>query len=553
MGFQYSDYGNHETWIDALQGGSFCRVNRLSRFFTGSDDVFACLGSEFFRVDSQVAINDSVVLGTMILTYSDVNEGVEKVSPVGIVEDEESEHGRYFLMKYVGDSEDVARPTTLVVYNSSYTAELDSVTIDDAWTPEFQLSFGTEQGMRVVNLGLVDGGDSTGRTYLYYLESTPSATTIYYVNLPDEGEAVSTAAPVKVADLDLITKNRFYVVHVEGDIVALYVGDTDKAQARRTDVLIHNPVTNTVNFGPKTIAVGSIPFPQSYAACKGIGDDLHIFLEPPSSWLAGWGTFLVDAPDTESELVPPRRKSSGNSWVLASMIQGGRILEEQLLFDGTDVQPWMGSTGADFMGDKFRASVIPWFICRQTNPPEKFSSSHGISVTGDISHSYIFFTAVGIRNRSPEELITFVERVDNIADLRPAFGNSRATSSIENTSPPTFNGGQVPSQRTLTNLLVPGTFLIEPLQMTFVGEFNALTTIGSHAQRLDNWRLIDDNAPYGDPNLAGSTIAPPAPVGAPGEHNACSDCAHGVKGDLFDGDLAVVVGWFVNGIGEPPP
>lgn len=547
MAYTYSDYGNHETWIDALQGGSFCRVNRLNRFFLGSGDVYACLGSEFFRVDTQVGINDAVSLGTLITVYAGVGVGVEVVSPVGIIEDEESEHGRYFLLKYVGDALGTARPDSVIVYNSSYTAELDSVSIDTSWTPQFQLVLGAEQGMRVINLGLVEGGDSTGRIYLYYLESTPSATTIYFIKLPDEGEAGSIEPPVKVVELDLITKNRFYVVHTGGDQVVLYVGDTDRAQVRRTEVLIHNPVTNTISFGPETLITGSIPFPQSYAACKGVGDEVHLMLEPSSSWLAGWGTFLADSPDTETENVAPLRRQSGNAWVLTSLIQGGRVLEDQLLFDGTDIQPWMGSTGADSMGDKFRASVVPWFLCRQSNPPGKFAVSHGVTLTTDESHVYSLSAAVGVRTRSPAELFAFVQRKDDISDLRPAFGNNRSTSNIEDSSPPTFSGGSVPSERPRTNLLVPGTLMIEPLQAVGVGNFNALMTIGSHAQRLDNWRMTDDNAPYGEPNLSGP-ILPPAIPSSHSDHNACSDCAHGVQASLFDEDLGVVVGWFVNGL-----
>jgi hypothetical protein len=550
MDYFYSDYGNHELWSSSLQGGSFCRVHQLYRYFYGFKDIYACIGSDNFRLDTQTKLNTNGSLGELLDGYGDIPFNEVRVSPVGIIEDENSEHGRYFMMKYIGDAENRPTFTGLAVLNSEYGDELTSTTLDDAWIPQSTVIRGAEQGMRVVNVA----GDepAANSTFLYYLESTAVATSVYFVAIPDAGEPASTVSPIKVATLDILAKNRFYAVPMEDGLVGLYVGDNDKAQTRRTVALVHDPRSGVVTTDPYTLIVDSLPFPRSYAGCRGRGDEVHLILEPAASWREGWGTLESDRPDTEAEDVPPRMKSSGNKWVITSLIEGGRVLEDQIPFDGTDVQPWMGASWADSLGGRRRASVSPWFICRQTSPPEKFSDTHNSYVEEDTSYNYMLIATVGVRQQADDEENAFLQRADSITSLKPHFGNHRSTSGWVNTSDQPYVPGQsLPTERVLLDMMVPGSILLEPIETEPVGTFTPIITLGTQANRLDNWRLIDDNAPYGQTNTG--VIPPASPPEGHSSHNASTDCMHGAKASLFDDEYGVIVGWFYNGFPEQEP
>ncbi len=547
MDYFYTDYGNHETWNSSLQGGSFCRLHRLHRFFYATDSIFAAMGSDNFRLDSQTTLNTANPLGLLITRYSDVGEGEFRYSPVGIVEDENSEHGRYFALKYVGGVDNDLSPTSLVVYDSPYLTELSAGAFVDSWVPQATIPLGAEQGMRVVNLG----GDvpASDRTYLYYLEPSATSTILYYVPLPDAGAGANVAAPVKVVELDILSKNRIYVVHIVDNTVGIYVGDNDRAQNRRTVAVLHNPVTNTLLQDPFTLVANAIPFPQSYAACQGRGDEIHLVMEPLSSWRDGWGTHRSDRPDTEDEQVAPRHKSSGNEWVLYSLIENGRVVDDQMAFDGTDIQPWLGSSWADSMGGKTRVSVIPWFMCRQTHPPMKFHADYGLGpMSGDTSFAYHLTASVNTRQNATSESFNFVQRTENVFNAKPAYGNHRSTGLWTTNTDQPFAPNPVAS-RTAMNLLVPGVLMIEPLAAEQVGTFEPMTTLGTQANRLDSWRIRDQNAPYGQFNF--SVLDPPAPPEKHNLfHNPSTDCIHGVQAGAFDVELGFIVGWFTNG--QPP-
>ncbi len=555
MPFQYVDRGDHETYIPALQGGSFCRVHKLNRFFGGLDPLFPCLGSDYFRVDSQVYINSAGAMGPGLGSYF-LNDGSTALSPVGIVEDENTEHGRYFALRYNGNVAQNALPVDLVVYNSEYEHELDSTTIAVAWTPPFSIPQGFERGMRVVNLGLVEGGDSSHRTFLYYLEPSASSTLVYALELPDEGEAASVIAPTLVTQLDFVAVSRFYVVPIGGDNVALYVGNRAKDAFRRTISFVHDPVTDVLSQTPSTLIEGSLPFPQSYAACVGKGDEVHLFLEPTSSWLEGAGTRAEDREDVteQDQFNPPIPatidRHSGNAWTLVTLSNGGTIIQGQIPFSGNDLQPWMGASDADAMGGRFRASVTPRFLARQAPPPEKFKAGWGNVPANDISFCYTLFGSVGLRTKSGElnelESEKFVQRELGTVSLAITYGNSRATSGV------IFDEGPLVESvnfREAVNLLVPGSLLIEPLATQGIGEFSPLTTLGFIANRLDSWRLADDDAPYGADG--DGTTTPPIPPEALSTFSTVSMAVGGAQA-VWSARLnqAIIVGWFIGGI-EP--
>lgn len=540
MDYFYTDYGNHEAWTSALQGGSFCRVNRMYRFFEGTDDVRPCLGSDFFRLDSQISVNNSASLGTIVDDYSEQTPASTAMSPVGIVEDENSEHGRYFYLDYLADGNGNMQVQSLKVADSSYTDELSVLSGVDSWVPPVTVEAGAELGMRVVNMGR--DLPAPNRTYVYYLETTATTSNIYFLGLPDSGDPASVAVPLKVAEIDVVTRDRFYVVYVRDNLVALYLGDSDRSQDRRTSLIVHDPTTNSVLFGPTVVSSGSIPFPQSYAACVGKGDEIHMMLEPPASWRNGWATLNSDRPGSGGEAAAPRQKSSGNAWTLTTFIEDGTILEDQILFNGTDIQPWLGASSADSFGDRYRASVIPWFMGRQSAPPAKFAETFGNTPDFDTSCSYFLSASVGTRQPGTDEESNFLQRVDRIDDLRNTYGSHRSASNWENE----ISQPNEPSDdRRKHNFLVPGTVMIEPLEPAPVGLNIAMSTLGTQAVRIDNWRLEDDDSSTGEP---GPGFLAPVPLNAHNpRHNPSTDCTHGVQAGFFDEGLAFVVGWFTNG------
>lgn len=494
------------------------------------------MGSDNFRVDSQILVDPASPVGDLLDSYTGVDP---RFSPIGIVEDENSEHGRYFMLEYADTGDTTLEPTKVVVVNSAYDDELSaSSTVVDSWAPGVLINQGSEQGMRVINIS----GDTPApeRTFLYYLEERPTSTVVYYVRLPDEGEALSVEAPKIVAEIDTFSRSRFYVVHIEGNLVGLYVGDSEGTRTKRTMAMVHDPVANTLTTSPYTLVEDSLPYPRSYAACKGRGDEVHIILEPSVSWREGWGS-MDTSPNNLT--VPPELKSSGNTWSIYSLIEGGRVIEDQLVFDGSDIQTWMGASWADASGGRHRASVIPWFMCRQTSPPSKFSSGYGIQPTEDNAFSYALTASVGTRQYVPADDLVFVQRV---GEVNPTFGNHESTSSWQNSDSQAGIGSS--ADKAKFDLLVPGTILIEPLEAEASGTFAPVSTAGTVANRLDDWRITDDNAYAGSPNAG---LYPPVP---PDElnpaQNPSTDCIHGVQANVFDESFAAIVGWFTNG--DPP-
>jgi hypothetical protein len=155
---------------------------------------------------------------------------------------------------------------------------------------------------------------------------------------------------------------------------------------------------------------------------------------------------------------------------------------------------------------------------------------------------------VVVRQDGVLERTAFVYRRDADVKIKKAFGNNRATSNIYDESPP-FTPTGSESLRVKTQLLVPGTILIESLRKPAnLSGLPVTRTIGPVTNRLKEWALEDDSTIYGFPvsNLLGSLV-----TDAVTDHDMSTDCIHGVQGDIFDPDLTVIVGWFTSGFLAP--
>lgn len=543
--YDYTDEGNHQMWNPAHQGGSYSRVSRVQRMFTGSDNVYAALGGDTFRQDSHVAYNQAFPLGTQLQSLTDLVEP-ERVSTIGIIEDEVAGVGRYFFMKYETNGSEMV-PVAVEVYESDYTDELASVAVTRVWEPLVALWNFIEQSMRVVTLG------GAGQTFLFYLAPLPGRTTrLHVVQLPDPGEAVSASPPLTVLDLDFEVLDRMYVVPHESGQVFIYLGDTDRSDSHRTVMVGYEPLTSTVTKQPSIVVNNQVPFPQSYAACTGrkVFEELpiHMVLEPSKSWLQGAGASIDDSPNAQETQPPSYRRSTGNAWTMVGLGPDGAFVEDSVLFEGSDIRPWMGTAHSDSQGGQMRVSAVPKMLARIAPPPELYEANG--SIPGfDSSDAYALQAQVVVRQEGVLEGDAFVYRFDRESETQPAFGNNRATSNVYDESPPVAPQGAF-KRRTKTSLLVPGTVLIESQRSAAPLGAPDLRTVATLANKLRAWDLDDDSTIHGfpEPVFDGDLTG----IGST-DHDQSTDCVHGVQGDIFDPDMTIIVGWFVNGFLPPVP
>ena len=550
MTYSYADEGNHQLWTASHQGGSFSRVSRYHRFFLGSDNIYPAAGSDSFRLDACTLYPTAFALGTQIQSLTDTGGGA-RISTVGIVEDETAGLARYFFLRYNVEN-DLMKPTTLVAYDSLYGDEMSNASVSDVWEPMVDLWDFVEQSMRVVNLG-VEG--AVGQTYLFYLVPQSNRTTrLNVVPLPDPGDPVSNAPPLTVTTFDFEVIDRIYVVPHDDGRVFISVGNTERSSVHRTVCLGYEPSTQTIFQEPTMVVSDQLPFPRSYAACVGrrLFDELpiHLMLEPPSSWLQGAGASIDDGPNARQVVPPSYRKSTGNSWVITSLGPDGLFVEDSMPFDGSEVRPWMGSAHADSQGGRNRVSVVPKMLARIAPPPSAYEARKNIPEF-DVSDSYAFQAQATVRQEGVLAETAFVYRYDFGVDplLQPTFGNNRATSNVFDESPPDAPQGSPLDRRTLTTLLVPGTLLIESQRNQRLDDSPPIQTIATVANRLREWDLDDESTVFGGPESEW-----PGNLGTIGasDHDPSTDTIHGVQGDIFDPDLTIVVGWFINGR-QPPP
>ncbi len=536
--YRYSDDGDHQLWTDAHQGSSYSRVNKLHRFFIGSHDVYPAVGGDSFRLDSQVGLA-SLPVGEQLLSL--VSVGTARVSTVGVIEDEIEGCGRYFFMRYEGIGGSMT-PTKLMVYDSPYTSELLPTSTLISWDPIVSLPPYVEQGMRVINLG-----EAANRTFLFYLVPGSVSTKVNVVSLPDSGAPASTASPKEVIDLSFVVRDRIYVVQDTASRVFIYVGDTEKSPTQQT-LMIHYDVDSEAVIGSLVVKDGSTPFPRSYAVARGrtqhAETPVHMVLEPQSSWVEGAGRSIDDFPSIDNEHSPLFRQSTGNAWEMVSMEQNGTVVKDSVTFQGSDIKPWMSGAEADAQGGQVRVAAVPRYLIRMSPPPEAYAALQS-TPTVDNCDVYVVHTAAMIRYRGIREDAAFVYRLGTGSNilLRNTFGNHRGIANTFEGNPPDLDT----VNRRDTTLLVPGTILIEDSQTTQSDKFQPYRTVGTLAVRLDSWGLDDDSSFHGFPHtgLDGSTTLVPT------DWDPSTDAIHGVQGDVFDENLSVIVGWFVNGFLPP--
>lgn len=535
--YLYTDDGNHQTWVAAHQGGSYSRVSRTQRMFVGSRDIFAAAGGDSFRQDSHLAYDSATALGQQI---PDAMTAGSFISTIGIIEDEVTGHGRYFVMKY-RDSGGTQKPQSVAAYDSPYTNELVGAALVDSWSPLVSLATFIEQSMRVVHTGLAAG------SFLFYATQLPNRKSqINVVSLPDPGQPAHSDAPLTVASLDFEVVDRIYVVPRNGT-VWLYLGSSERSLSQKTYALEYDPHANKVTTSIREVVSDQLPFPRSYAACRGrsvFGEDpIHLALEPLRSWVQGAASSIDDDSNVRDTIPPAFRRVTGNAWVLASLNSNGYAVDDSVFFEGSDLKPWMGTAHADSQGGQMRVAAIPKFLERIAPPPDSYAANK-TTPQHDSSDAYVLQAQVVVRQEGLLTKQAFVYRKDNIEQIQPAFGNNRATSNVFDESPPDAGSGGSFEDRKLTMLLVPGTILIEPQRAERVDSIPPMRTVSPVANRLRHWGLIDDSVFYGTPIaalLGGLASLDPT------DQDQSTDCIHGVQGDIFDPDLTVIVGWFTNG------
>ena len=539
--FRYSDDGNHQMWTDSHQGSAYSRVNRVHRFFIGSNLVYPCIGGDTFRVDSHAGFA-AVAIGEQLLNLVDSDPG--KVSTIGVVEDEVHGFGRYYAMEY-NPGIAAMEATRVLVYDSDYTAELESTTVDTAWDPFVELLPYVEVGMRVICLA--------GRTFLFYLVPSLTSTRVNVVELPVPGGGTSTAAPTEVITLSFVVRDRIYVVEDSPTTVFLYIGDTEQSPSQRTLLVRYDVAAQSVT-GSMVVKDGATPFPRSYAATRGrmqFGETpVHMLLEPQTSWSEGAGRSIDDFPGVGSvsnlptlgtQHAPLFRQSTGNAWTIVTTNQNGSTVEDTVTFQGSDIKPWMSGAEADAQGGQQRAAAVPRLLTRVSPPPEAYAALK-TTPTEDNSDVYILHAAAMIQYQGILQDDAFVYRQGQDAGstfYRNTHGNHRGMSNVFEGNPPPFDT----TNRRDTTILVPGTILIENAQSTPESGFQAIRTVGAVANRLDSWRLADNSTWHGQPH----TGSEGDPGLLPTDHDPSTDAIHGVQGDVFDEDLSVVVGWFTHG------
>lgn len=535
----YTDFGSKSVWVEAHQGGSFSAASRARRFFTGTDEIRACLGSEYFRINTQMAISPDS-LGEIIQDeVTSAAPGNTVIAPIGIVEDENNETGRYFFLHYV-DVGGTSTPSGVFVYDSPYDGELPSGTGVLNWDHQIPLPKYVEKSCRVVNIGFTsDSAEKPGRTFLYYILSSASASKIYVVQLPDPGDPASTEAPKLVASLSFLVDDRIYAVPSGDGLVTLYVGDHDPSHQKRTHAIVHDPKTNTVIRPEKIVAQGSIPFSRSYGACVGReywnSSTTVVLLEADISWNEG-GSFLPQARVAGLYTQGPGAQAeTGSSWTVAIFSGNGYTLEDSVRIDSGDVFAWMGSTYATSLGGLSNVSVVPTMISRVGRLPEDLASKYGGRAEFDVSISYAVHFAVRPRVKDPVVEDVFVFRKDFSDIYNPAFGNNRITATPDHEVLNILGGPN--SFRGIMGLLTPGTFEISAGSVENSQGFSI--SDGSVANRLDSWRVTDDNNASGEP---GTPSAPSPP------QNPSADTVHGVKASLISADRVFIVGWFHTGV-----
>ncbi len=516
MADRYSQTFDNDLWVEPHQGGAYSGHNRVQRLWHGLTDLYPAIGSNQFRVATQLA-STAGDLGEILTDPTTIPGGQERVAAVGIVECPEQEAAFYYFAVY----DDTGRPIRVDYYRSPWSGELPVVAgaVFTAWTAPYLLQVGAERSMRLVSVD--------GTVFLYYTLVSGTRSNLYMIELPQHGDPGSTEPAELVKTLDFRCSDRFYAVvteHSSGQRVSLYFGDVDLVTSRRTVVMTHNPVEHEIVRQPQQLVVGASPFPRSYAACLGARDDgldaMILMLESQVSRHDGGAQDLYAAPyDTET----PETAESGNTWLVTVCAHDGTVVMSSMQLDGGELRSWFGASFGVDQGSVSKIRAQPHALFRLTTAGEK-STEYGLTA------------AVRMHLQGPTD---FAFRFDDgtLSARRQGFGNNVLLSTLyADTMDPNSGGGS----RNNVGLLVPGSLQLETLGGVRLDE-GYLHTIGGASFKLDSWAITDDNNWFGQDN----TGSPPggAQIGTDIMNPAVNN-VDGVKAASISPDTVFIVGWW---------
>jgi len=563
-----------------LQGGVFDRTLQLgaiwsSAEFFGSQFLTMRFVSKNGREVGQATGPDALFGPIQIGFLYDISESVlfppapDAYVPIGIISDESigvlrGIYGIYRDTQSNGERE-LVEIREVALFQQTPFAIPDLL----VWDIPIPLPRGVEHSMRVVTLaqlsqdlldnlftGINDPLPVLG--FIYYVLSSGDSSRLYVVPIsppsgfifPDNYQR--DQPPQLVAEFDFKIEDRIYVVRSteNWDRVIIYLGDGDSSPLRRTTVLVHEPLTNTVVRPPKVLIDGASPFPRSYAAAAGRSEwnlpMTSVLLETENSRDGG------GAVDLASRLDSPHRISykwfpSGSEWLLCSFVTDGYNLLDQQTVDHTKVGPYLGGGHAVNSGSWNRVRAWPTFLGRLDLPLDRrfFTSFEpGDTIPDqffrpDVSSDYMLHCSYGLDTPGDEASSQFVFRkAPFLSAPRPIFGAN-------------YSETQLTANSTGLPMYVAGS-----IQLAHVGGVNTDETyynpIGLASNRRDSWRLDDDTNPYGWPGPVLSPFGSPLDqslfIYEGNRRDAEHDWVNGCKAAVFEPDRVFMVAWYTHPI-----